>query len=302
MADQEDLEYTYSLIDKIFRFSFGDTGDFSGAMYNGDFTQSLEEAQRRKHQYIADSLNIRMGSRVLDMGCGWGPFLTFVRELGASGVGLTLSTRQFLSCRRNGLDVHLQDCRRIEPETFGTFDAVSCIGAFEAFCSKEEWEDGKQEEVYCAFFDTASGVLPVGGRLFVQTMTFGKNMIDGAEVDVNAKKYSDAHVLGLMARQFPGSWLPYGQDQVIENAKPRFKLVSSNNGRLDYIETQKQWSKNWRRFDIRKYLLYLSMLPGYVVSADLRNRIQLLGVPANRICFERELLDHFRLVFEKVDA
>jgi len=45
MAEQQDLDYTYSTIDKIFRISMGETGDFSGAMYNGDFSLSLEEAQ-----------------------------------------------------------------------------------------------------------------------------------------------------------------------------------------------------------------------------------------------------------------
>ena len=44
--------------------------DFSGARYNGDFSLSLEQAQRRKHQFIVESLGIRRGSRVLDLGCG----------------------------------------------------------------------------------------------------------------------------------------------------------------------------------------------------------------------------------------
>ena len=76
MASQQDLEFTYSTIDKVFRLSVGETGDYSGAMYNGDFSLTLEEAQRQKHQFIADSLRIGKGTKVLDMGCGWGPFLT----------------------------------------------------------------------------------------------------------------------------------------------------------------------------------------------------------------------------------
>lgn len=53
MAAREDLEFTYSLIDRIFRLSLGELADFSGARYDGDFSLSLEEAQRRKHSYVA---------------------------------------------------------------------------------------------------------------------------------------------------------------------------------------------------------------------------------------------------------
>src|SRR5690606_35617533 len=66
MANQNDLDFTYTTIDKIFRLSMGETGDFSGAKYDGDFSMSLEEAQKQKHAFIADSLHIKEGSKVLD--------------------------------------------------------------------------------------------------------------------------------------------------------------------------------------------------------------------------------------------
>ena len=192
MASQKDLDYTYSLIDKIFRWSFGEMKDFSGAMYNGDFSMSLEEAQRQKHEFIAESLNIEKGSKVLDMGCGWGPFLKFIKDRGAEGIGVTLSSGQEKACRKNGLDVHLMDCRTIKPETYGTFDAVVSLGAFEHFCSKEKWQAGKQDEVYSNFFKNVSDLLSIGGRFYLQAMVFGKNMIPEEEMDINADKYSDA--------------------------------------------------------------------------------------------------------------
>ena len=52
MADRDDLEFTYSLIDRIFRLSLGELADFSGAKYDGDFSLSLEQAQRRKYEYV----------------------------------------------------------------------------------------------------------------------------------------------------------------------------------------------------------------------------------------------------------
>jgi len=41
MARREDIEFTYSLIDRIFRLSLGELADFSGAKYDGDFSLSL---------------------------------------------------------------------------------------------------------------------------------------------------------------------------------------------------------------------------------------------------------------------
>src|ERR1700761_8824246 len=134
MADRDDLDFTYSLIDRIFRLSLGELADFSGAKYDDDFSLSLEQAQRRKHEYIAEQIGIAPGVRVLDLGCGWGGLLNYIRNAGATGVGVTLSSAQAAACRRHGLEVELADARRVTRESFGVFDAVASLGAFEHFC------------------------------------------------------------------------------------------------------------------------------------------------------------------------
>jgi cyclopropane-fatty-acyl-phospholipid synthase len=298
MADRNDLEFTYSLIDRVFRLSMGELADFSGAMYDGDFSLTLEEAQTRKHEYIVERLGIGPGRRMLDLGCGWGPLLDVVRRREGSGVGVTLSSAQEAACRRNGLDVHLFDGRRLTPESFGPFDAVASLGAFEHFCSPEEYMAGEQEKVYRDVFARVANVLPDHGRFYLQTMVFGRNMIPLEDVDIDAPRESDAWYLALLGRQFPGSWLPLGREQITESAEPHFRLVSSSNGRLDYIETIRQWRKRFAAPSVRKTLLKLRLAPRWATSADFRLAFT-SGVSANSVCFERELLDHYRLVFEK---
>ncbi|MEB2783030.1 class I SAM-dependent methyltransferase [Algoriphagus persicinus] len=301
MANQKDLDYTYTTIDEIFRLSMGETGDYSGAKYDGDFSMPLEEAQKAKHKFIADSLKIKKGSKVLDMACGWAPFLRYISdERGAISIGLTLSQGQAAACQKNGYNVLVKDCRYIKPEDFGIFDAITCIGGFEHFCSVEEWQAGKQEEVYRDFFKTLYDLLPVGGRVYIQTMTFSKNMVGFEELDVNAEKGSTAYIMALMIKQFPGSWLPYGPEMVINCAEPGFKLISKSSGRLDYIETITQWRKKFRKFHLKKYWLYLSLLPKYFTDKDFRHLIAVFKISPNRVCFEKEIMDHYRLVFEKV--
>ena len=299
MADQKDLEFTYSLIDRIFRLSLGEMADFSGAKYDGDFSLTLEEAQRRKHDYIAEQIGIEPGRRVLDLGCGWGPLLNYVRSRGATGLGVTLSSAQTEACRRNGLDVHVQDARTVGSDSFGPFDAVASLGAFEHFCSVENYEAGRQDQVYRDLFSHWATALPSGGRLYLQTMVFGRNMIPIEEVSIDAPRDSDGWIMALMGRQFPGSWLPFGSEQVVRNAEPDFKLVSSVSGRLDYIETIKQWRQRFGQRSFQKTLLKARLVPKWLTSPDFRLAFT-SGVSANSVCFERELLDHFRLVFEKV--
>jgi cyclopropane-fatty-acyl-phospholipid synthase len=298
MADRDDLEFTYSLIDRLFRLSLGELADFSGAKYDGDFSLTLEEAQERKHDYVAERVGIGPGRRVLDLGCGWGPMLDVVRRRGGTGVGVTLSSAQVDSCRRNGLDVQLADARRLTCEEFGPFDAVVSLGAFEHFCSPDEYTAGRQDEIYSDLFARVAAVLPDHGRFYLQTMVFGPNMIPLADVDIDAPRESDAWYLAVLGRQFPGSLLPFGSDQIVECAEPHFDLVSSSNGRLDYIETISQWRKRFAAPSLKKTLLKVRLFPKWLTSADFRLAFT-SGVSANSVCFERKLLDHFRLTFEK---
>ena len=298
MADREDLEFTYSLIDRIFRLSLGEMADFSGAKYDGDFSLSLEEAQHRKHEYVAEQIGIGPGRRVLDVGCGWGPLLDFIRSRDAAGVGVTLSSAQAAACRRHGLEVHIRDARTITREAFGPFDAVASLGAFEHFCSPEDYRAGRQEDVYRELFAGVADVLPAGGRLYLQTMVFGRNMIDPERASINAPRDSDEWYLALMEHQFPGSFLPFGEEQVVRSAEPHFRLVSSVSGRLDYIETIRQWRRRFGEPSLRKTLMKARLVPRWLTSPEFRLAFT-SGVSANSVCFERELLDHFRLVFEK---
>ncbi len=298
MADRDDINFTYSLTDKVFRQSMGELADFSGAKYDGDFSISLAEAQRRKHEYVAEQIGIEPGSRILDLGCGWGALLAFIRDRGGAGMGVTLSTTQQAACHRHGLDVHLFDARRLDRDSFGPFDAVASLGAFEHFCSVEDYRAGRQEEIYRDLFERVAAVLPERGRFYLQTMIFGRNMISVDDVDVRAPRDSDAWYLALLQRQFPGSWLPLDQDQIVRCAAPAFRVVSSSDGRLDYIETITQWNKRVGARSLRKTLLKLQLVPRWLTSADFRLAFT-SGVSANKVCFERELLDHRRLVFER---
>ena len=299
MAGKQDIDFTYTTLDKIFRVSIGEMADFSAARYMGDFSMPLEKAQTAKHQYMFDQLRMRAGQRVLDMGCGWGPFLKFLKDRNVSGIGLTLSDGQYYACKKNGFDVFIKDVRTVKPADFGLFDAVVSVGAFEHFCSMEEFKAGKQDQVYKDFFETVYNVLKPGGRFYLQTMTFSKNMLDPEKIDLNADRNSDSYILALSAKHLPGSWLPYGSEMILRNADPFFKLIDISSGRLDYIETIRVWRKMLRKFSLRKYVLYLKLIMEFIRSRKFRHMLQVFKVSPLKVCLEREMMDHYRMVFEK---
>jgi cyclopropane-fatty-acyl-phospholipid synthase len=301
MADSADLDFTYSLIDRIFRLSLGELADFSGAKFDGDFSLTLEQAQRRKHDYVAESIGIGEGRRLLDLGCGWGPLLAYTRERGGQGVGVTLSRGQYEACRRHDLDVHLTNALEVDRDTFGPFDAVASLGAFEHFCSPTDYEAGRQEETYGSLFANVAGLLPPGGRFYLQTMVFGPNAGDPSLADVDAPPDSDAYYLGLMQHQFPGSFLPFGSEQIVRAAAPHFAPVEITSGRLDYIETISRWRERFAEPSLRKTLLKARLVPRWLTSREFRLAFT-SGVSANTVCFERQLLEHYRIVFERPAA
>jgi len=299
MASQTEIEATYNYMDELFRLCFGQHGDCSGAMFDLDFSKTLEQAQARKHEYILSNLHIGPGKRILDVGCGWGPVLAAAREKGALGVGLTLSSRQAEACRRDGLEVYIKDWKEVDVDTYGRFNAVSSVGSFEHFCSEQEFLEGKQESVYARFFNLCSDLMSSGERLFLQTMLWGKNAPHQQDISLHAKRGSNEYVVAVLKKFYPGSWLPLSEEQIIGCAKPWFEVVSLKNGRLDYIETMGRWNI-MKGFNFAKLLAMIKTSRYFFVDRNFRYKLQSFLFSYNCECFKREIMDHQRMVFQKI--
>jgi cyclopropane-fatty-acyl-phospholipid synthase len=301
MATLEQISDTYDYMDEIFRLSLGETADITCALFNGNFSKSLRDAQRDKHEYVLDGIGCRRGSRILDIGSGWGPILSAARARGAHGIGVTLSPKQAEACARNGLDVRLMDWRDITVETFGTFDGVVSIGAFEHFCSPQEYLAGRQDDVYDAFFRLCHDLLPSGGRLYLQTMMWGRNAPAYRDISLSAPHGSNEYILAVLEKFYPGSFLPW-EDQILRVASSYFRLVSDNNGRKDYIETMTRWGRSVRTPTLPKAALALKLMPRAVRDPEFRYKLRSLAGGFNKECFKREVMDHQRFLFEKICA
>ncbi len=305
MAKQEHLDAHYTRMDKIFRLSLGEKGAYSCARFDGDYSMTTEAAQLKKYQFIIDGCKIKKGSKVLDIGCGWGAFVDYLTGLGVNAYGVVLAKGQADACIKNGLNVKHMDSKDITPETFGMFDAVTAMGSPEHLCSVEEYKEGKQGEIYKKYFKQISDLLPIGGRFYCQAMVFGPNMVKFEDIsfnktDLSKKEFTDEELMDIICRVFPGSWLPYGKEGLIEPASEHFKVISIDSGRLDYIETIHRWTAAFTKFSLRKYLLFVSYIPEYLTSKSFREWMRRFKIQANLHVFKREIFEHYRIVFEKV--
>ena len=297
---KKEMDFTYSNIDKFIRWSLGENANFSNAMYDGDYSLSLDQAQERKFKFVIDQLGIKENSKILDLGCGWGGWLKYMKEkVGAQGIGVNLSEGQIAACKQNNLEVYLRDARYVKPEDYGLFDGVTAFGSFEHVATVQDYLAGKQDQVYDDYFKHVYNLLPKGGRFYMQSMVFGKNMIPFEQIDINAPKGSDTYIFALLLKHNPDSWIPYGHEHIIRVAAPYFDNVFYSNGRLDYIKTNREWTKLFYRFTLKKYLWFASLLPKLFTDKEFRHQLAVLRVRPNRVCFEREIMDHARLVFEK---
>lgn len=58
MATDDQIASTYDYMDRIWRLSLGDYDDITAALFDGDYSKSLEQAQRDKHDYILRQLGL----------------------------------------------------------------------------------------------------------------------------------------------------------------------------------------------------------------------------------------------------
>ena len=125
----------------------------------------LEEAQLRKIDGILDYAGVRPGTRLLEIGTGWGSLATRAAERGAHVTTVTISQEQLSLARErvaaaglaDRVEVRLQDYR----EVTGQFDAIVSVEMIEAV----------GEAYWPTYFATLDRLLAPGGRVALQAIT-----------------------------------------------------------------------------------------------------------------------------------
>jgi cyclopropane-fatty-acyl-phospholipid synthase len=136
--DAEAISHHYDVSTDFYKIVLGESMTYSCARF-ADPKMSLAQAQASKHEHVCRKLglDLKPGSRLLDVGCGWGSMaIHAASHHEAQVVGITISAAQADIARRrvaeagmtDRVEIRLQDYRELGDETF---DAISSIGMSE---------------------------------------------------------------------------------------------------------------------------------------------------------------------------
>ncbi len=243
---RRNIERHYDLSNDLFELFLDESMTYSSALY-GDTRAAvayepdaeaavLHDAQLRKIDAILDSAGVREGSKVLEIGSGWGALaIRAAGERGADVTTLTLSREQKALAEAriaqaglsDRIEVRLADYREVgRPPGSTGYDAIVSVEMIEAV----------GERYWPAYFQAIDRLLTPGGRAAVQSITMAhQRMLATRSTYTWIHKYI-----------FPGGLIP--SVTAIEQAlkATRLRLVR----RLDFGEDYARTLRTWRdRFE-----------------------------------------------------
>lgn len=219
----------YDLSNALFATFLDPSMTYSSALFDNRTSwrdQTLLSAQDRKIQSMLDQARVGPGSRVLEIGTGWGELAIQAARRGALVVSITLSMeQQTLAQQRiaaaglaDAVAVRLQDYRTIT----GDFDAVISVEMIEAV-GEEYWAD---------YFTAIDRVLARGGAVSIQAI-----LMEHAEVLRTKDSYG-----WIKKYIFPGGLIP--SLQAIQEVTARHTSLSVTQVHrfgAHYAQTLQRW-------------------------------------------------------------
>jgi cyclopropane-fatty-acyl-phospholipid synthase len=154
----------YDLSNDLFAIFLDESMTYSAALFTDAHT-TLEQAQAHKIERLLDATGVRRGTRVLEIGTGWGELALRAARRGARVTSVTLSHEQARLARHrvateqlgDMVDIRVQDYR----DAVGTYDAIVSVEMIEAV--GERW--------WPAYFQTLDRCLAPAGRVGLQAIT-----------------------------------------------------------------------------------------------------------------------------------
>ena len=214
---EADPEFWLSFLDE-------DVHAYSHGLFEHD-DEALERAIVRKLDYAIDACRLGPGSRVLDVGAGWGAFVGYAGRRGIEVTGLTISSasRGYVAdmIAREGLpcavvEEHLFEHRPEEP-----YDAVVVLGVTEHLTD------------YPATLREFQRVLKPGGRVYLDAT--------GSRRKWAMSTFARAHV-------WPGGGTPMRVSSYLRAVEGSvFDLVEVRSDRHNYALTTRRWAENLDR-------------------------------------------------------
>ncbi|GAA2043702.1 cyclopropane-fatty-acyl-phospholipid synthase family protein [Catenulispora yoronensis] len=232
----------YDLSNDMFELFLDPSMTYSSGLFDpvadADGPGDLHAAQLRKIDAVLDAAGVRKGTRLLEIGSGWGSLaIKAAGERGATVLSLTLSEEQQELARRrvaaaglaDRVEIRLADYR--EPTGEQLFDAVASVEMIEAV-GRRFLPD---------YFQAIEANLAPGGRVAIQAITMAHHRMLATQ-----DSYSWMHKY-----VFPGGLIPSVAETDSAAATAGLRLVARRDFGPDYARTLRAWrhrfEDNWPR-------------------------------------------------------
>ncbi len=132
---RENIHHHYDIGNEFYRLWLDEQLVYTCAYYPTQ-TETLEQAQHAKLDYVCRKLRLKPGDRVVDAGCGWGALaLHMGRHYGVSVKAFNISHEQIAfareRARREGLEDRVEFIEDDYRNMSGEFDAFASVGMLE---------------------------------------------------------------------------------------------------------------------------------------------------------------------------
>ena len=168
----------YDLSNELFATFLDQTMTYSSALFPeaGEALKSVgwdgfDAAQQAKIDRLLDKAGVGQGTRVLEIGTGWGELALRAAQRGATVYSVTLSSEQQELARKRVADAGYTDAVTIELKDYraveGEYDAVVSVEMIEAVGF----------EYWATYFQTIERVLAPGGKVAIQAITIAHDRL-----------------------------------------------------------------------------------------------------------------------------
>jgi cyclopropane-fatty-acyl-phospholipid synthase len=229
---RQNIHRHYDLSNELFALFLDDTMTYSAALFGSGPDGApiatdglLTQAQYRKIDQLLDRAGVGPGTRLLEIGTGWGELAIRAASRGADVVSVTISPeQQVLATRRiaaagfaDQIRVELRDYRKIE----GQFDAIVSAEMIEAV-GLRYWP---------SYFAALDRLLVPGGRVGLQAIT-----MEHDRMLATRRTYTWIHKY-----IFPGGLIPSvtAIEDILDGG--RLRIVDRNDFGPHYAETLRLW-------------------------------------------------------------
>jgi cyclopropane-fatty-acyl-phospholipid synthase len=164
---RQNIHHHYDLSNDLFTTFLDESMTYSSAIFNGEpygSDEDLAEAQRRKIDRLLDAASVGKGTRLLEIGTGWGELAIRAARRGAEVTSLTISVEQAELARERvaaeGLSDQVTVLLKDYREAQGNYDAIVSIEMIEAV-GANHWNE---------YFGAIDRLLNPGGRVGLQAI------------------------------------------------------------------------------------------------------------------------------------